>query len=178
MGIAWDGTSLWNAEWVNGMIHQLDPETGDVLVSFPSPDDSPHVLAYDGHYLWVVIGGGANMLYQIEPGNKTVSIALSPESTTVAAGGELIVGGSLLNHTGSPQTFDFHVDIYLPNGNPYPGNPLVGPVTLTIPPGGSVGGNLTHSIPNGAPPWDYLYQAVIIQNEEVVDVTNFNFTVE
>jgi streptogramin lyase len=178
MGITLDGISLWNGDYINGMIHELDPETGDVLNSFPAPDDSPHDLAYDGHYLWVVIGGGANMLYQIEPGNKSVSIALSPQSATVPAGGNLIVNGSLVNHTESIQTFSFHVDIYLPNGNPYPGNPLFGPFTVTMQPGGYFSGILTHPVPGPAPKWDYQYQGVITQDEETVDVTSFNFTVE
>lgn len=178
MGVACDGISLWNADWLNGMIHELDPETGDVLNSFASPDDSPHDLAYDGHYLWVVIGGGANMLYQIEPGNKNVSIALTPESATVPAGGDLVVNGSLLNHTDAAQTISFHVDVYFPNGNPYPGNPVVGPFTLTMQPGASFGGSLSHRIPNRAPHWNYLYEAVITQNEAIVDRTNFNFAVE
>jgi DNA-binding beta-propeller fold protein YncE len=178
MGIAVDGISLWNADYINDTIHELDPATGDVVKSFPAPDDSPHDLAYDGHYLWVVIGGGANMLYQIEPGNKNVSIALAPESATVPAGGELVVNGSLLNHTESPQMFSFHVDVYFPNGNPYPGNPVFGPFTLTMQPGQSFSGSLSHHIPNGAPRWNYLYEGVITQNGETTDRTNFNFIVE
>ncbi len=178
MGIAWDGISLWNADWNNDVIHELDPVTGDVINSFAPPDDSPHDLAYDGHYLWVNIGGGANRIYQIEPGNKVVSIALTPESATVPAGGVLSVNGSLLNHTGTAQTFTFHVDVYLPNGNPYPGNPLFGPFQLTMQPGGFASGTLNHPVPAQAPLWDYLYQAVITQDGTVVDVTDFNFTVE
>jgi len=178
MGITWDGISLWNADYIQGNIHELDPVTGSVINSFASPDDSPHDLAYDGHYLWVVIGGGSNAVYQIEPGNKNVSIALNPESTLVPAGGELVVNGSLLNHTDTAQAFTFHVDIYLPSGNPYPGNPLLGPIPLTIQPNASPGGILRHHIPGNAPSVGYLYQAVLTQGGDVVDETSFNFEVE
>jgi len=178
MGIAWDGISLWNADYIQDTIHELDPVTGSVINSFAAPEDSPHDLAYDGHYLWVVIGGGSNKVYQIEPGNKNVSIALNPESTTVPAGGQLVVNGSLLNHTDVAQTFTFHVDIFLPSGNPYPGNPLVGPITLTMQPNASAGGHLRHRIPARTPAAGYLYQAVLTQAGETMDVTNFNFEVE
>ena len=178
MGIAWDGISLWNADYINGMIFELDPSTGGILNSFASPDDSPHDLAYDGHYLWVVIGGGANRLYQIEPGNKAVSVALSPVSTTVAPGGVLEVEGSLLNHTPSLQTIEVWVDVYLPNGNPFPGNPLVGPMTVPLGPDAYVARTLTHDIPGNAPAGDYLYQAVLRIGGVTVDVTDFNFTIE
>lgn len=178
MGVAWDGISLWNADWQDGMIFELDPVDGTVRNAFPSPSDSPHDLAYDGHYLWVVIGGGANRLYQIEPGNKPVSVGLVPAATTIPAGGTLEVTGSLLNHTPSARSVDLRVDIYLPNGAAYPGNPLIGPIALTIPAGGSVSRSVSHPVPAGAPAGTYLYEAVLESGGATIDVTNFNFTVE
>ncbi len=178
MGIAWDGISLWNADYINDIIFELDPMTGDILNSFAAPDDSPHDLAYDGHYLWVVIGGGANRLYQLEPGNKTVSVGLLPSRTTVSPGDVLEVTGSLLNHTDTLQNIEVWVDIYLPNGNPYPGNPLVGPLSIPFGPGAYLQRALNHRIPNNAPAGDYLYQAVLNIGGGTVDITDFNFTIE
>ncbi len=178
MGIAWDGISLWNADYINDVIFELDPTTGDVIQSFAAPDDSPHDLAYDGHYLWVVIGGGSNMLYQLEPGNKAVSVGLSPAATTLSPGGTLEVTASLLNHTETAQSMEVWVDLYLPNGNPYPGNPLVGPLAPSLGPGAFVSRALSHQIPAGAPAGDYLYQAELTIGGDTVDVTSFNFTIE
>ncbi len=178
MGITWDGISLWNGDYIGDKIYELDPETGDVINSFATPDDNAHDLAYDGHYLWVVIGGGANMLYQLEPGNKEVSVGLAPQSTTVSPGGILRVNGSLLNHTEEVQAVELWVDIYLPNGNPYPGNPLLGPMALPVPPGAYLSRTVSHPVPGRAPTGDYRYQAVLTIDDQVVDVTEFNFTIE
>ena len=178
MGIAYDGISLWNSDYINGMIFELDPATGDIRNSFPTPDDSPHDLAYDGHYLWVVIGGGANRLYQLEPGNKVVSVGLSPTSTTVDPGGVREVTGSLVNHTAQSQTRGVMVDVYLPNGNPYPGNPVFGPLSLPLGPGASVSQTISHDIPAGAPSASFLYEAVLKINDQVVDRTSFNFNIQ
>jgi hypothetical protein len=178
MGIAWDGISLWNADYINDIIFELDPLTGGIRNSFAAPDDSPHDLAYDGHYLWVVIGGGSNRLYQLEPGNKDVSVGLSPSATTISPGGVLEVTASLLNHTDTLQNIEVRVDIYLPNGNPYPGNPFFGPLSLPFGPGAYIARTLTHPVPGNTPAGDYLYQAVLTIGGETVDITDFNFTVE
>jgi hypothetical protein len=58
-------------------VYQIDPATGDTLLSFPVPDtgnasgESPRGLAWDGQYLWLVSRApgtpARNNIYQIDP---------------------------------------------------------------------------------------------------------------
>ena len=80
-GLAWDGTYLWNVQDDNDddpeRVYQIDPVTGDTLLSFPVPDtgnssgESPRGLAWDGQYLWLISrapGSPArNNIYKIDP---------------------------------------------------------------------------------------------------------------
>ena len=80
-GLAWDGTYLWSVQDDNDgdpeLVWQLDPATGDTLMSFPVPDtgnssgESPRGLAWDGQYLWLISRApGAptrNYIYKIDP---------------------------------------------------------------------------------------------------------------
>ena len=79
-GLAWDGTYLWNVQDDNDgdpeLVWQLDPVTGDTLLSFPVPDtggasgQSPRGLAWDGEYLWLVSKGPgttSRYIYKIDP---------------------------------------------------------------------------------------------------------------
>jgi len=90
-GLAWDGTYLWNVQDDNDgdaeRVYQLDPVTGDTLMSFPVPDtgaasgESPRGLAWDGQYLWLVSKGSATnnkYIYKIDPfGGGVPDISLS-----------------------------------------------------------------------------------------------------
>lgn len=52
--LAWDGTSLWAANWRDYKIYQFDPSDFSVIKSFPVPFlGHPNGLAWDGTYLWV-----------------------------------------------------------------------------------------------------------------------------
>jgi hypothetical protein len=80
-GLAWDGAYLWNVQDDNDddpeLVYQIDPATGDTLLSFPVPDtgnasgESPRGLAWDGQYLWLVSRAPGsplrNNLYKIDP---------------------------------------------------------------------------------------------------------------
>jgi hypothetical protein len=68
--------------------------------------------------------------------------------------------------------------VTLPNGNPYSGNPVVGPRTVNLSSGQSVHPHLTHPIPFGAPLGSYRY-TVTIENGagETVAEDDFVFTV-
>jgi hypothetical protein len=80
-GLAWDGAYLWNVQDDQDgdpeRVWQIDPATGDTLMSFPVPDtgnasgESPRGLAWDGQYLWLVSRAPGsplrNNIYKIDP---------------------------------------------------------------------------------------------------------------
>jgi subtilisin family serine protease/glutamine cyclotransferase len=71
LGLAYDGTYLWNADWETEMIYKLDPSTGSVVQSFSSPGGRPFGLTYDGTYLWVTVRDD-NTIYQLNPATGSV----------------------------------------------------------------------------------------------------------
>jgi hypothetical protein len=82
------------------------------------------------------------------------------------------------NYEGTPQTVDYWADVFLPNGNPFAGNPVFGPVTVTIPAGASPSAHLSHYIPSNTPLWTFTYKGYIgIYPSQVWYEDNFNFTV-
>ena len=107
-----------------------------------------------------------------------VDIELVPESTEVPLGGELVIDLSLVNNTDSAITFTVEADVYLPNGNPYPGNPVAGPATLTLGAGASITHHYSHHIPGIAPLGDYTYKGTVEEaGGGVLDVDTFGFTI-
>jgi hypothetical protein len=50
-GLAWDGTSLWHADYRDGLIHRLDPATGTARGTLYCPGKLSG-LAWDGRGLW------------------------------------------------------------------------------------------------------------------------------
>lgn len=50
-GLAWDGETLWNADYRDGQIHGLDPQTGGVRRSLYCPGNLSG-LTWDGRALW------------------------------------------------------------------------------------------------------------------------------
>ncbi|TFH09746.1 MAG: hypothetical protein E4H08_05150 [Candidatus Atribacteria bacterium] len=50
MGLAWDDGLLWVA--TGSTLYKLEPNTGNVVASIPSPGTSPFGLTFDGRYLW------------------------------------------------------------------------------------------------------------------------------
>jgi streptogramin lyase len=45
---------LWVTVPPSATTYRLDPETGNVTLSFPAPGNRPHGIAWDGNLLWVV----------------------------------------------------------------------------------------------------------------------------
>lgn len=75
-GLAWDGTYLWHSRYKGhytepGRIFQLDPNTGQVLYSFPSPTDYMLGIAWDDPYLCGV-DIITRKLYWMNPWDSTV----------------------------------------------------------------------------------------------------------
>jgi len=107
-----------------------------------------------------------------------VTIALVPDQTSVLRGGNLGITITVTNSSSVSQTVQVWTEAILPNGNPYPGNPVIGPRTVTLSPNETKRKHITHHIPNNAPLGDYLYCGKVGTYPSPVDDQDcFTFTV-
>jgi hypothetical protein len=111
-------------------------------------------------------------------GGKDVRITLDPLSTVVARGDTLVLTATVENFTDQTQTFYGWTDAILPNGNPFPGNPVAGPQSVTLPAYGQASRVLRHVIPQGAPLGFYTYVGSVgVYPLEIFDDDSFFFIV-
>jgi YVTN family beta-propeller protein len=98
--LAWDGASLWVANYYDDMVQQIDPATGAVVATLPV-GNAPSALAWDGASLWVA-NFGDNTVMQIDPeagavvatlpvGNAPSALAWDGASLWVANGRDITV---------------------------------------------------------------------------------------
>ncbi len=71
-GLAWDGSSLWLADWREAKIYEIDPQSGRVRGTFPAPCPRPTGLAWVKGNLFVADGEG--MIYGYNPYNGEVRV--------------------------------------------------------------------------------------------------------
>ena len=83
-------------------------------------------------------------------GAGDINVYIVPDATTVPRGGQLGYTVTVANNSSSSVTLQYWTDIVLWNGNPYPGNPICGPYTITVPVGNTQG-HVTHTVPAHAP---------------------------
>lgn len=75
-GVAWDGEAVWVCYEQAALIQRIDPNTGELLVSFEAPgfgigDPNASGLTWDGMYLWHA-DYEFDMLYQLDPADGRV----------------------------------------------------------------------------------------------------------
>ena len=93
-------------------------------------------------------------------------------------GGYLEYRAGLANQTGESRVVDVWLDLYLLNGDPYPGNPFSGPITVTMGPYFEVVQERTEYVPYYAPlggPYEICLRCG--QYPTVWDETCFEFSV-
>jgi hypothetical protein len=75
-------------------------------------------------------------------------------------------------------TLEYWADVTLPNSHPYPGNPVVGPVTETLGADQTRSVQIAHIVPYNAPLGIYTYYSRIGSHPNVVwNEGSFQFTV-
>jgi hypothetical protein len=111
-------------------------------------------------------------------GGKDVRITIDLESTTVSRGDTLRVTATLENFSDQTQSFSAWCDVTLPNGNPYPGNPVAGPKSVTLQPFQQISRELKHYVPYMAPFGFYVYTGSVgVYPTEVFDTDESTFVI-
>jgi len=95
------------------------------------------------------------------PHLPAIGLELDPDATVYHRGETLGYTAYVMNNTSNSQTVVGRADVKLPNGNPYPGNPVVGPKSVTLSSGQSAHPHFTHFIPQAAPLGTYGYTVTI-----------------
>jgi hypothetical protein len=90
-------------------------------------------------------------------GDLSLDINLTPDDTSVPRGGETGFQVSITNLTESSQNFQVWTEITMPKGEPYPGNPHIGPQWITIGAGKTLKTHIDVSVPGNAPLGMYIY---------------------
>jgi DNA-binding beta-propeller fold protein YncE len=67
MGVAWDGEAIWNVDTWDKLIYRLDPDTGEVLRSIPSPANGSCGMTWDGACLWLTDAATNGLIYHLDP---------------------------------------------------------------------------------------------------------------
>jgi outer membrane protein assembly factor BamB len=89
--------------------------------------------------------------------SPVVSVRPIPDNPVVKRGETLGVTLRLWNQSAQAQTFWGRIDVTLPNGQPFPGNPILGPRQVTMNPGQQINFHVSHMVPQGAPLGVYGY---------------------
>ena len=92
VGLTWDGSHLWVAEFGTRRAFRLDPSDCSVVSSFTLPGTFPAGLAFDGTYLWHA-DSNSDTYYQIDPSDGSVVDSFA--SPGVFPTGLTFHGGSL-----------------------------------------------------------------------------------
>ncbi len=87
--------------------------------------------------------------------------SLYPEQLSVARGTSATFDVALYNGSASPVDVEIRVDLYLPDGSPYPGNPFLGPQATVLPVGAATNTEISTDVPAGAPIGEYRAVAIM-----------------
>jgi|GEM_PF-4142571 len=152
---------------------------GLVVLDISDPENPVEVGHYD---TYLEPGGGFNGAWGVYPYDdyvyvsnlpgelfvftfKPATLTLTEITEVVSPGGELSFRASLEEDTGFNLDVTSMTSVVLPNGNPYSGNPVFGPVNLSLDPLTIISGRIRHNIPLAAPLGTYRYE-VRVEDEE------------
>jgi predicted outer membrane repeat protein len=109
-----------------------------------------------------------------------VTIYLTPDTTVYHRYQNLGVTYTVINIDPDPVTFSLRTDVYLPNGKPYPGNPVVGPKEITLGGGKTRQRWIKHYIPGKAPFGVFTYTTTLnsVFYNDFIDEDSFRFAIK
>lgn len=107
-----------------------------------------------------------------------VCVTLDPEDTTLHYLDTLAYDLNLNSNLDTVQTYYYWAEVTMPNGHPYPGNPVIRPRRVVLNPYQNVSTTVTHAVPGNAPSGEYVYAGKVgIYPSLVVDEDSFSFRV-
>jgi hypothetical protein len=106
-----------------------------------------------------------------------VSITLDPDTTVVHPGGTLGFAGTMTNNTGQARTVQTWTEATLPDGYPYPGNPVLGPTSVTLAPHQTLRRHFLQRVPLSTRPGAYTYCGQVGTYPSDMDESCFRVTV-
>jgi len=170
------GTSLPITEFC------YDPNSGWISLAAPPPvgysvsftyrysEDLDLAVTNWDHYV-------GNYLFLNSPDYPEITVRFTTYEASVPRGGELDYWAEVTNHTAQPQTFWGAAYLTLPNGNPYQGNPIVGPVQITLSSHESREVHMTHDVPPTTPLGTFTYTVKVGHPPNtLIDSDTFTFT--
>lgn len=169
---AWEATA--DTTYKRFHVHYADTlvaNDGDLDGGIPGSDPEPDTQdqSWVSNYLGYM---GLDILLPVG------DVAIAPDTTVVPRGGTLRFTVSLANNTDELQSFYGMTEVFLPNGQPYAGNPLLGPVPVTLQPLEVRSLHFSHTVPAGAPLGTYRYRVRIgTLPSNLIDSEEFTFTV-
>jgi hypothetical protein len=109
--------------------------------------------------------------------SSVVDITLNPINPPIMippGGGLFEFEATITNYDTIPRPFDVWIMVQLPNQSWY--GPVLGPVSLTLPSGGSLTRERSQSVPAAAPAGQYWYEARVgIYPDSIYDASGFSF---
>ena len=119
-GLAWACDYIWVSDNnVGGVAHiyKMDPQTGEIVDSFPCPDGggSPNGITHDGEYLWIAVNT-TDTIYKVDDGIGGAAVEDEPLAASslqllmarADAGNRTVIVGFALDEAGEvhAQLFD------------------------------------------------------------------------
>ncbi len=184
---AWDGAIVeistnGGASWT-----QITPDGGYPyrITDNPASPFEPNTPCFSGSYTWQqetfqlgAYSGAVNIRFRFGTdgyvteegwyiddvmvmGAGAVSITLTPDTTVIAKGETMGITFDIHNGSGESKTFDVWTEVTMPGGDPYSGNPHLGPVSVTLASGGTITSYQTFVIPMAAPTGVYGYEGLL-----------------
>ncbi len=109
--------------------------------------------------------------------SKELTVYLSPEITEIAPGDTGRVNCTVCN----PNPYDVAITaaagLWLPDGTPWPGNPIEGPIFASIPPSSNLTGGYEYPVPPGLLPGTYSVVAGVGLSSRLYDMDRFVFCI-
>ncbi len=109
--------------------------------------------------------------------SKELTVYLSSESTELAPGDTGRVNCTVCNPNPYNVTFTAAAGLWLPDGTPWPGNPIEGPVYASISPAANLTGKYELRTPVGLFPGIYSLTAGVGRRDRIYDLDQSEFTV-
>ncbi len=138
---------------------------------------SPNFSTTPGVHSQTRAGGVYEIYTRLIAVEQTVSLQLTPQNNSAAPGQKIFFDITAQNNTQSFQLVEAVLNLYNPDGSPFPDNPFLGPKVKNLPGGLDAGRLGRYRVPVTALPGFYTLRGEVTQAGHVVSVSSFVFEV-